>query len=317
MKKILILLISAFMSVIGHAQQSQIYAKRIIGTEAFIFESPAVGSTADSILVWNPADKSFYVIPIDSLNAAGYWQKSGNYIYTITDSVGIGTATPTDQFEVINTASVGQLRIPKFLDGTSQQIDYTVNWSSADSLTYPFKIKRESIDSLRAMTSIVPYVFVGGYYADGDGAHGNFWWDGSSTEPDDSAMVIKLTSVTTGRYKRIYSNEINPKWFGAKGDSVYNDTKETQAAVNFASKKYYLISGYARYGNIVLFPPGEYMLDSLILREGVRLVGTDQSTTILHKNYGSDPNYFITTDTVSTNYYTSIERLSLVNRNSG
>lgn len=55
---------------------------------------------------------------------------------------------------------------------------------------------------------------VAGYYAAGDGGGGDFYWDAASTETDNGGTVIKVTAVTTGRWKRLYSGAVNAQWFG-------------------------------------------------------------------------------------------------------
>ena len=56
--------------------------------------------------------------------------------------------------------------------------------------------------------------FVGGYYADGDGGGGDFYWDAVSVEADNGGTIFQVTGTTTGRWKRIYSGSVNIKWFG-------------------------------------------------------------------------------------------------------
>ena len=65
--------------------------------------------------------------------------------------------------------------------------------------------------------------FVGGYYADGDGGGGDFYWDATSVETDNGGTIIQVTGTTTGRWKRIYSGSVNVKEAGAKGDGVTDD----------------------------------------------------------------------------------------------
>jgi hypothetical protein len=52
----------------------------------------------------------------------------------------------------------------------------------------------------------------------------------------DTAMTIQVTS-TTKRFKRVYQEHINPKWFGAIGDGVANDAVRLTNAVTFANSK--------------------------------------------------------------------------------
>jgi len=87
-----------------------------------------------------------------------------------------------------------------------------------------------------------------GYYAPGDGGGGSFWWDATSTETDNNGTIIKVTAVATGRWKRLYSGEINVRWFGAKGDGVTDDSSAIVAAIA------------ASTGKTLFFPVGDYVL---------------------------------------------------------
>ena len=73
-----------------------------------------------------------------------------------------------------------------------------------------------TIALLRQLTTPLPTVWVSGYHTIGDGAFGSniFEWDSTSTETDNGGTIIKLTSITTGRYKLKFSGTVNVKWFG-------------------------------------------------------------------------------------------------------
>lgn len=99
-------------------------------------------------------------------------------------------------------------------------------------------------------------VSMSGYYAAGDGGGGSFYWDAASTEADNGGTIIKVTAVTTGRWKRIYSGAVDVKWFGAKADGVTNDRPFIQNAVDF------LIEEAA---GTLFFSTGIYILDTSVL----------------------------------------------------
>src|SRR5262249_38039110 len=76
-------------------------------------------------------------------------------------------------------------------------------------------------------------VVVGGYLVVGDGGGGVFFWDASSSTGDDAGTIIVPTGSTTGRWVRLFSGDINVKWFGARGDGTTDDTAAIQAALDY------------------------------------------------------------------------------------
>ena len=78
----------------------------------------------------------------------------------------------------------------------------------------------DTIADLKLLDGSHKLVYATGYYTKGDGAFGShvFEWDATSTEADNGGTIIKLNSVTTGRYKLKYDGAVNVKWFGAKSD---------------------------------------------------------------------------------------------------
>jgi len=91
-------------------------------------------------------------------------------------------------------------------------------------------------------------VLLSGYYVEGDGGGGDFYWDSSSTETDDNGTIIKVTAITTGRWKRSYSGAVNVKWFGVTGDGVTDDIASLALAV----------AAMPSSGGILFFPKGDY-----------------------------------------------------------
>lgn len=88
-------------------------------------------------------------------------------------------------------------------------------------------MKFNSIVDLRADATVFnpdDLIHLLGYYSPGDGGGGDFYWDATSTEPDNGGSVIKRTSVATGRFKAILNDAINVKRFGARGTINDDDT---------------------------------------------------------------------------------------------
>ena len=75
-------------------------------------------------------------------------------------------------------------------------------------------------------------VSVLGYYSAGDGGGGEFYWDNTSTETDNGGTIIKVTGLTTGRWKRRYSGFLNIKAFGVVEDGITDDSVFIQKAID-------------------------------------------------------------------------------------
>lgn len=131
---------------------------------------------------------------------------------------------------------------------------------------------------LRAFTSTPPdEILVQGYsgsspYGIGDGAEGIFIWDPNSTENDNDGTIIKATSIATGRFKRVFDNIVNVKWFGAVGDGSTDDSAALQNAYN---------SGYCTFT-----PEGIYIIGTTLslTASNVTHLGTGKKTVLKQKD---------------------------------
>lgn len=133
----------------------------------------------------------------------------------------------------------------------------------------PFNVTEASINSsltyhatsIADLKTLTPqqdtFASVAGYYTSGDGGGGIFYWDGASSELNNGGtIIIPDSNPTTGRWKRIFTdNNINVKWFGAKGDGTNDDTAEIQAAINSLPTR----------GGTVYMPGGVYSITSGIV----------------------------------------------------
>lgn len=123
----------------------------------------------------------------------------------------------------------------------------------------------ENIDGLKTLSAGTIEVL--GYYTKGDGGGGLFYWDSTSTEADNGGTIIQAAGITTGRWKRVYSGDVNVKWFGAKGDGINDDTIYIQKALDFDN---------------VFFSNGIYYITTelMINRNNVSINGEGNSTYI-------------------------------------
>lgn len=108
-----------------------------------------------------------------------------------------------------------------------------------------------------------PVIVAGGYWAPGDGGGGLFYWNTATGTDNGGTIFVPGTGTrvgSTGPYwQRIYSNEINVRWFGAKGDGVSDDTAAINAAIRFIESAAPM--GNNSTGNTVFVPAGMYVVN--------------------------------------------------------
>ena len=110
----------------------------------------------------------------------------------------------------------------------------------------------------------------------GDGGGGTFYYDSASIETQNDGTIVKPTAVTNGRWKRIFSDTINVKWFASKVVSG-NWSPAFQAGIDL--------------GNSIFIPSGSYRIDTPLTNNGdTSVVGESVSTVTLYTT--SDINIF-------------------------
>lgn len=138
------------------------------------------------------------------------------------------------------------------------------------------KLDVQTIAALKALdVSAIPdkmQALVGGYYVHGDGGGGQFYYDASASDTDNTGTVIAPTAGA-GRWKRIYSGAVNVKWFGAKGDGVADDTASIVAAIAAAKDVYIPIGTYKVSSTITIPDNGSIVGDgnaqSILLADSI------------------------------------------------
>lgn len=93
------------------------------------------------------------------------------------------------------------------------------------------------------------------------GREGLFRLDESDNTSLDNGGTILVTK-SKKRYKRVFDNEINVHWFGAKGNSQSDDKMAIQNTINYA--KSLSESSGGTYRVTIVFPAGFYYLSSPI-----------------------------------------------------
>ncbi len=117
-----------------------------------------------------------------------------------------------------------------------------------------------TVSTLRSFSTLFTspgsVIFVGGYYAQGDGGGGHFMWSNTSSAADDGGSVIKPSSVSAaGRWIRVGSGPLSIKMFGAKGDGVTNDGPSIRAAY---------LATTALGGRVLRCPAGTFIIGSTV-----------------------------------------------------
>lgn len=142
-------------------------------------------------------------------------------------------------------------------------------------------------------------VVVSGYYTAGDGGGGQFYWDSTSTATDNGGTIFQVTSVTTGRWIRNYSSDIDIRCFGAKIDATTDNTTFIQKALNVSNV--FIPSGICKIAGTITIPNNRRIKGEF----GTTLLGimTSEST-------GAYPNQmFVNSDTTSGNVNISFEKI--------
>lgn len=139
-----------------------------------------------------------------------------------------------------------------------------------------------------ATTNLVGLVHVQGYYAAGDGGGGLYWWNAADTTTDNGGSVIQPGSGGTGRWNLLLIGGIvDIRQFGCYGDGTHDDTTALNAAETFAAAQ-------TTHGCQLHLPPGTFILNAtLVLGNGVQLVGSGKRATIISAKSGFTGTYMI------------------------
>ncbi|RAV14860.1 right-handed parallel beta-helix repeat-containing protein [Paenibacillus contaminans] len=75
------------------------------------------------------------------------------------------------------------------------------------------------------------------YYVTDSGMEGHFYYDLNDTISVDNTGTV-IVSAAGARFKRIYDEAVNVRWFGAEGNGVADDTSAIQAAIDIEETVY-------------------------------------------------------------------------------
>lgn len=172
-----------------------------------------------------------------------------------------------------------------------------------DSLTLTI----ENIAALRATSyNAAPdkkSVYVRGYYTSGDGGGGNFYWSDTATSADNGGTIIKVTSIVTGRWKRIITGDVDFRMFGARGDSLSDDSDPVQRAIDAFQQP-----GVTNSGAHLTFSKGYYLLANVVIKSGTWIDAYQAAKDNYIPNVPvtiaafGNPDYIIDVDASATNW---------------
>lgn len=169
-----------------------------------------------------------------------------------------------------------------------------------------------------------------GHTGVGDGGGGWFYWAPASVETDNDATIVKVATITTGRWKRLLNENLSIKMFGAIGDG----SDQTAAMQN----AYLWLASIG--GGSIYWPEGDYAYSKTIFVGSNTTSHGDGYSTYIHRlasipgetgerpneSGGGVPSHFVTFYALSTyrhsvapNLYTiwatPVPDLSLVSSN--
>jgi hypothetical protein len=97
---------------------------------------------------------------------------------------------------------------------------------------------------------------------------------------DNNGTIIAMTGVTTGRWVRHFSGNVNIRWFGAKGDATTDDTEAIQAAI-VAQARYSTSYIQWIYGGVYI-PTGTFLVgNSIVPLSGTQIIGESMRGSII------------------------------------
>lgn len=165
-----------------------------------------------------------------------------------------------------------------------------------------------TIALLRATSKLLASrVFVLGYYAQGDGGGGQYWYDSTDVASADNGGTI-IVAADGGRWKLIWQGFLSVKQFGAKGDGATNDTAAILAAFTVVN---------AGTGTLY-FPAGDYRVTTLPLvwttNQTANLMGAGQTRTIIRKsNVDANPTVAMSCSVPGAqNIYSTFSEMTIV-----
>jgi hypothetical protein len=181
----------------------------------------------------------------------------------ITELTAISTVNTTvDPLAIVDVSDTTQASSGTTKKITVSQIDSAIFGASGSKA-----IVVDNVAALKALTvsgiADGQLYITRGYYSDNDGGQGTYIYDTSSAVTDNGGTVIAPTAGS-GRFLLQYSDELNVKQFGAKGDGSTNDLSAIQSAAAVSKSSGGLTIKFPDGNYRIVFPSGMSAYDSLI-----------------------------------------------------
>ena len=149
-------------------------------------------------------------------------------------------------------------------------------------------------------TQIVDY-----YSTPGDGGGGTFVWNATDTRTADGGTIIAVTGIATGRWNRVYSGPLDPRWYGADATGTGDSTSAIQAALNAAA-----VSSIA--SGRVHMVAGTYKVSApMYVPHAVNVSGEGQGNTKISATHTTDCFLSVSVLNGSTFAQSIVERMSI------
>ncbi len=157
--------------------------------------------------------------------------------------------------------------------------------------------------ALRAYSGPRKSVYVTGYLitAAPSGIAGMFIRDDNDTTTTDNGGTT-IVAANGKRWKRVFSDEVNPEWFGCLHDGTTDDTTAMQAAINT--------------GRVVSPPKGNYLLSSITLNSRAPIIAEGRSQVTFTSKTGSGAAGMVVLP-VGPTIYSGIEGVAFVGAGAG
>mgnify|MGYP000182062501 CR=1 FL=1 len=210
MRTLLSLLLVLFsIAAFGQSQSQILYGDRwFISSDGEDTLSLEYNDTIDI----NSTD-SIYIPKLLNGGGSSYWSKNNNYVYNLDDSIGIGTSTPTEKFEVDKKAKFnGYVYLNKRI---IWKYDSDINYSFGKNLNDDFVIS-DSFFSTRLN------------FSDGNG---DITMESGEYFKTDNNSWLLNRNVETGHKRPMYTNTVNDNYGisfpDANGESIGISANDT------------------------------------------------------------------------------------------